>query len=225
MKRFQVLASTLAAAAAFALPSTASAGFVWTEKAPGAGDLLPTAQLTYDSSFSTLNAISGSLGNNSGTYEVDLFRIRIDDPLNFSASITDGINDFALFLFDALGAGVFMSDDNPFPDPLIGGAPVAAGIYYLAVALMVSTAVDQNGDPIFDCIGCPDSGPTGAGTLAGWQLNSAFAGSPFNYEVQLVGATNSEIPEPASAALVLAGGIAAWMGSRRRRSASASLPA
>ena len=220
MKRLNVLATTLAAAAALALPTAASAGFVWTEKAPGAGDLLATAQATYDNAFNTMSGISGSLGNSAGAYEVDLYRIRIDDPLNFSASITDGINDFALFLFDASGAGVFMSDDNPFPDPGMSGAPVAAGLYYLAVALMVSTPVDDLGSAIFDCIGCASSGPAaGTGALAGWQLNTAFAGSPFNYDVQLVGATNSNIPEPATMALLMVGGVGAWVSSRRRRNA------
>jgi len=218
MKCLNVLATALAAAAALALPTTASAGFVWTEKSPGAGDLLATAQATYDSAFNSMSGISGALGNNSGAYEVDLYRIRIDDPLNFSAAVIDGVNDFGLFLFDAAGAGVFMSDDNPFPDPWITGAPVAAGLYYLAVALMVSTPVDGLGNSIFDCLGCATSGPVaGTGALDGWSLNSSFAGSPFNYQVQLVGATNSDIPEPATAALLLAGGIGAWLSSRRRK--------
>ena len=218
MKRLNVLASALAAAAALALPTTASAAFVWGEQAPGAGDVLATAQATYDNAFNTMSGISGALQNNGDAYEVDLYRIRIDDPLNFSASVTDGLNDFALFLFDAAGAGVFMSDDNPFPDPWINGAPVASGLYYLAVALMVSTPVDEFGNAIFDCFGCTSAGAAaGAGALEGWMLNSSFAGSPFNYEVQLVGATNSDIPEPATAALLMAGGIGAWLSSRRRK--------
>ena len=45
--------------------------------------------------------------------------------------------DFALFLFDEAGLGVFMSDDNPsYPDPSLPGLPggLAGGVYYLAVA-------------------------------------------------------------------------------------------
>ena len=113
MKRLNVLASTLAAAFALALPGVASAGFVWTEQAPGAGDLLATAQATYDSAFNTLDTISGALTNTTGAYEVDLFRIRIADPAAFSATVHGDPLDFALFLFDEAGLGVFMSDDNP----------------------------------------------------------------------------------------------------------------
>ena len=59
----------------------------------------------------------------------------------------------------------------------------------------------------------------GTGALAGWQLNPGFATSPFSYEILLTGATNATVPEPATAALLLAGGLGAWLSSRRRKGA------
>lgn len=220
MKRLTLAASTLAAMAALALPTTASAGFVWNEHAPGAGDVLATAQATYDSTFNTLDAISGALNNTTGAYEVDLYRIRIDNPANFSATVLGDPLDFALYLFDAAGLGVFMSDDNPFPNPVLPALPGAAGVYYLAVAFALSNPVDAADSAIFDFTASPVEGPTGAGPLASWQLQPSFAGSPFSYDILLTGATNSDIPEPATAALLLAGGIGAWL-SRRRPHAKA----
>ena len=106
MKRFHLLTASLAAAAALALPTAAWAGFVWSEQAPDAGDLLATAQGTFDSSFNPMDGISGFLTNTTGAYEVDLFQIRIADPAAFSATMVGDPLDFALFLFDGAGLGV-----------------------------------------------------------------------------------------------------------------------
>lgn len=224
MKRLNVLASTLAATFALAWPAAASAGFVWTEKAPGAGDVVATAQVTYDSAFNSLDAISGAISNTTGFLEADLYRIRIQDPAAFSATVQGGGLDFALFLFEEAGLGVFMSDDNPVPpDPLLPALPggFGPGVYYLAVAFALSNPVDASDNSIFDMTGAPvENAAAGAGPLAGWQLNGGFGTSPFSYDILLTGATNSDIPEPATAALLLAGGIAAWVSSRRRKGAA-----
>jgi hypothetical protein len=220
MKRFHLLTASLAAAAALALPTAALAGFVWSEQAPDAGDLLATAQGTFDSSFNTMDGISGFLTNTTGAYDVDLFQIRIADPAAFSATMVGDPLDFALFLFDGAGLGVFMSDDNPYPNPLLPGLPGAlpAGVYYLAVALALSNPVDALDTSIFESTGSPvENADIAAGTLAGWQLNPSFAGSPFEYNILLTGATNSDLPEPATLALLMAGGIGAWLSSRRRK--------
>jgi hypothetical protein len=227
MKRLNVLATTLAAAAALALPTAASAGFVWNERSPGAGDLVATAQATYDSTFNTLDAISGALTNTTGNYEVDLYRIRISDAAAFSATVHGDPLDFALFLFDEAGLGVFMSDDNPsFPDPLLTGLPGAfgTGVYYLAIAFALSNPVDGSDTSIFEFTGSPvENVAAGTGALAGWQLNPGFATSPFAYDILLTGATNSDIPEPATLALLMAGGIGAWLSSRRRQGGGKSI--
>jgi hypothetical protein len=226
MKPFNVLAVTLAAAAALALPTAASAGFVWTERAPGAGDLPATAQATYDSTFNTMDGISGFLTNTTGAYEVDLFRIRIADPGAFSATVKGHANDldFVLFLFDAAGLGVFMSDDESFVsrDPMLPALPggFGTGVYYLAIAFALTNPIDASDMSIFEFTGSPvENADAAAGPLAGWQLNSSFPTSPFAYDILLTGATNSDIPEPATAALLMAGGIGAWLSSRRRKSA------
>ncbi|HEX2010247.1 MAG TPA: hypothetical protein VJN44_04845, partial [Roseateles sp.] len=151
MKHLKKIAA-LWAAAALSLPGSALAGFVWTESGPnGAGSLLPTAQTTYDSSFNALSGIQGFLtatvpiGGNP-LYQVDLYKIRISDTAGFSARISDPLVDFGLFLFDATGMGVYMSEDGDGLNPLLAAGdpngPLSTGVYYLAVATHGSIALD-----------------------------------------------------------------------------------
>ena len=95
-----------------------------------------------------------------------------------------------------------------------------AGVYYLAIAFALSNPVDAFDTSIFEATNSPvENADAAAGALAGWQLNPGFATSPFGYDILLTGATNSDIPEPATFALLMAGGIGAWLSTRRRKSA------
>lgn len=230
MKRIKLAALTLAAA--LVLPASAVAGVVWNESGPsGAGDLLASAQTTYDSSYNTLSGISGTLTSSvpvggSPRHQVDLYKIRIGDAASFSAKTRDTGFDTALFLFNSSGLGVYMNDDMPDFSGLTSllpagdaNSPVANGIYYLAVALGGFIAQDGSGFSLFtngggfnDVLGADPS----SGALAGWADRfGSFSESPLNYFIELTGATTGELPEPGSLLLLLGAGLAAVVVRRR----------
>ncbi|WP_349742916.1 PEP-CTERM sorting domain-containing protein [Roseateles cavernae] len=228
MKPIKKIAALLAAAAALSLPTGAMAGFVWNETAPGAGDLLGTAQTTYDSGFNSLSGIGGALtasvpvGGNP-RHQVDLYKIRISDAASFSAKTLDTGFDTALYLFDAAGLGVYTNDDDgmgltsllPAGD---ASGPISDGIYYLAVAIGGFAAQDASSLPVFLAGGFTDvlGGAPGAGALAGWSGFDSGSESPLSYFIELTGATNAELPEPGTMGLLLAAGLGLWASSRRR---------
>ncbi|MDP1899085.1 MAG: PEP-CTERM sorting domain-containing protein [Rubrivivax sp.] len=227
MKRTNLAALFAAVVTAAALPTTASAGIVWTETGPtGAGDLLATAQTIYDSSFNTLDEIRGSLTTtalpNGPIYQVDLYKFRIYDFANFSARTVSSelADDTALYLFNDTGFGVYMNDDNAgdFLSTLPAGdlaSPLSNGIYYLAVALGGYLANDALSNSLFQAGNFSDVlGGSGFGPLNSWTPGfTSYTEPSFAYDILLTGATN--VPEPASIALVLAGGIGAWLSRRR----------
>ncbi|MGN6826956.1 PEP-CTERM sorting domain-containing protein [Paucibacter sp. M5-1] len=239
MKPIKKIAALLAAAAALSLPTAALAGFVWNETAPGAGDLLGTAQTTYDSGFNTLSGIGGALtasvpvGGNP-RHQVDLYKIRISDAASFSAKTRDTGFDTALYLFDTAGLGVYMNDDMPDLSGLTSllpsgdaSSPISDGIYYLAVAIGGFVADGANGSPSFLAGGFNDvlGGDAGAGALAGWTGFDSGSESPLSYFIELTGATNAELPEPGTIGLVLAAGLGLWASSRRRAPRTPSIAA
>lgn len=231
MKRTKLAALT-AAVTALAVPMTAAAGIVWNESGLlGAGDSLATAQVVLDTVLNPLDEIRGTLTSTTPVgggpiYQVDLFKIRIDDFAAFSArTVSPTAFDTALYLFDSAGLGVYMNDDNgvdslselPVGDP---GGPTAIGDYFLAIAFGGYVANDASNLSVFLSGGFTDvlaRDPT-AGPLSGWTPGfAAQTESAFGYDIVLTGTTN--VPEPGSIALVLAGGIAAWLSRRPSRKA------
>jgi hypothetical protein len=239
MKRTKFAALFAAVTVTAALPTAATAGFVWTETgADGAGDLLPTAQTVYDSAFNTLDEIKGTLTSivpvgtipSAPIFQVDLYKIRINDFNNFSAKTVSSqpfVDDTALYLFNDTGFGVYMNDDNaadllstlPASDV---NSPTSNGIYYLAVALGGFVANDASAMSMFGAGGFADTaaGDPSAGPLAAWTPGfQALSELPFAYDIILTGATNGDLPEPGSLALLMAGGIGAWLARRRPNAA------
>jgi hypothetical protein len=235
MKRTKFAALFAAVTVTAALPTAATAGFVWTETgADGAGDLLPTAQTVYDSAFNTLDEIRGSLSvtalPNGPIFQVDLYKIRINDVANFSAKTVSAepSDDTALYLFNDTGFGVYMNDDNPDFSSLLStlpagdtSSPAVNGIYYLAVSLGGFIASDATSNSLFAAGGFTDVlGGSGSGPLASWAAPyPALSERPFAYDIILTGATNGDLPEPGSLALLMAGGIGAWLARRRPNAA------
>jgi hypothetical protein len=226
MKPLKNIAALLTAAV-LTLPCSAMAGAVWSESGVnGAGDLLPTAQSTYDSSYKSLSGITGVLSatipiGGSPLYQVDLYKIRVSDPLAFSAKTLDTGFDTALYLFDETGLGVYMNDDDPGSTSgltsLLSGDTDGDGIFYLAIAFGGYAALDMAGASIFDALGLGVGGP-----LAAWEPGyPAFEETPWSYSIALTGATNAELPEPGTVGLVLAAGLGLWASRRRHRAASA----
>lgn len=223
MKPLKKIAALLTAAT-LVLPCSAIAGAVWNESgSDGAGDLLPTAQTTYDSGYKSLTGINGLLSatvavGGSPLYQVDLYKIRISDSGDFSAMTLDTGFDTALYLFDANGNGVYMNDDDPNGccTSLLSGDPGDEGVFYLAVAFGGYAALDLAGASIFDLLG-----QGVGGSLAAWEPGyPAFEETPWSYSIVLTGATNAELPEPATVGLVLAAGLGLWASRRRARALS-----
>ena len=228
------LLAALGAAVGLALPLTASAGFQWSEgSGVGAGDSLTTAQITYNNSFQALDVIRGGLtvaafdpSGGNPIYQVDLFKIRVADVSTFSAA-TFGATAFdtQLYLIDKDGKGVYTNDDNGFDllSLLPAGSalgPLAADVYYLAIAFSGYLAQDALGASLFASGGSTDvlGGDAASGPLAGWvrSYDNGSAESLYSYEIALTGATNAELPEPATFALCGVALGAAGLARRRK---------
>ena len=117
--RLPLMIRIVALLVATGLAVPASAG-VWTESSdagnrPSSDGLGESAQIT--SGIGAISTISGTFDNSSLFFEdIDLFKIKIDDPGSFSASVfgTDplAVADTFLFLFDANGFGVAADNDS-----------------------------------------------------------------------------------------------------------------
>lgn len=177
-----------------------------------AGELPGAAQ--YTGAVGPLEYIQGTMLNFPGIRDIDVFAIDIFDPNSFFASTvnsnTVGVApefDTQLFLFDRNGNGVVANDDAPadlrstIPAGSLMGR--AADLYFLAIAEIGDTPIDDMGNPLFDFDG---SAVSGVGPLAGWLSDlNATAASGGLYQIDLAGARGAEIsqvvPEPATLAM------------------------
>lgn len=199
-----------------------SAG-IWFENPP-AGRLPATAQTTYG-----VGALDGISGNLDELTEVDLFWISITDPLAFSATTFDDpgftIPDPRLFLFDALGYGVYANDDAvgsqselPAGHPL---GPKSVGIYLLGISRFANDPLSISG-PIFTQnagVNGPDPLAGGLDPLTAWDDNViGRVDVETEYFITLTGAEFVPVPEPGTAVLVFAGLLfaARWRSKQRR---------
>ena len=69
LNKFTRLASWLVSSVL--VSSAATAGVVWNEQGPGAGSLVSTAQVTFDSALNPLSQINGALKSLTGVIMVE----------------------------------------------------------------------------------------------------------------------------------------------------------
>jgi hypothetical protein len=185
-----------------------------------AGRTLATANVMPVTS-GTLDFIFGNLSAPDpfdSALDVDLYRIYIVDPLNFSAQTVSApglnVSDPQLFLFNDVGNGVYMNDDdesglNGSQSLLPAGhpfGPITAGYYYLGIGWWNNEPWSAAGRIFAETIpfgtNGPDLGAGGVDPLAGWSddvlqridLETA-------YQIDLTG-TVSAVPEPATITLL-----------------------
>ncbi len=145
-----------------------------------AGDLPDTAQVP--SGTGNLAAITGTLDPS----DADMFRIRVCDYANFSATTVGGAAfDTQLFLFNTDGMGVSFNDDSTGLQSRVTGQFLSAdGDYLIALAGYNHDAVDSAGAIIwantpFGTERQPD-GPGAANPIAGW--TGTGGGGPYTIE-------------------------------------------
>jgi hypothetical protein len=192
-----------------ARPSLATP-FTWTEVG-SAGDLPATANVT--AGGGPLQAI---LGNLLDILEVDMYLIKVANPVLFSAATEDGVfnvSDPQLFLFNDTGRALYMNDDGqglgsqsmlPPGDPL---GPLVAGLYYLAIGWYDNEPLSALGQMFVNGNGTNGPDPVGGGSpVIAW--NGDVTGRqdlPTAYSIRLTGAEFSTVPEPSTLWLVAAG--------------------
>jgi hypothetical protein len=209
LNNLKLLAALICSLLAFSFRATAD---TWTELG-NAGQLVGTAQITVGNPS---NALTDIFGTFSAGNDIDLYKIFISDPVNFSASTSSGKNT-ELFLFSNTGIGVMFNDDRINPPtslaneqallPTAGGRPLGvgpftAGNYYLGISQFDNDPSSAGGAIFPAGNGQPVVGPTGPGggsPLTGW-TNTFPAASGGAYTITLTGAKFAT-PEPGSLAL------------------------
>lgn len=230
------------------LCSSAAFGQVWAETNSGgtngatdAGPLLANANIT--NGVGPLTNITGTLTGASYPqfvdFDADMFCIRIEDPMSFSATTLSG--DTVLALFDANGVALAFNDNRT--DSLTATTSrlegswipglVAGNDYFLGIARVGGSAsvrrftrpLDVNDDLIFS--GPANGGdetmdpnfpdrranllPLTAGTvLAGWETQPPGLFLPFNLNYNIeLTGTTFSIPAPAGLGLLGLGALGA----------------
>lgn len=166
----------------------------WTEQ----GDAPPLMPGQETTGAGPLNAINGAI---SFQNDVDLFCIRIDDPLQFQATTVGGASfDTQLFLFDQGGMGITHNDDNPgggTQSRITGQFVPGPGLYLLAISAFNRDPVNPinqliwNNGP-FNVERFPD-GPGAPGPLTNW-VSITNVNAP--YTIQLTGCSFCTAPFP-----------------------------
>ncbi|GEM_PF-2422562 len=162
------------------------------------GELVGTANLA-----PSATSFNGRI--NSGS-DVDMYRIFICDPANFSATTVGGVtvpgtgtgSDTALYLFAPNGNGISYNDDVGLSfNSLLDNTQVAslpAGEFYLAVAYFGNRPSNASAQLIWNEFAptttVPPTGPGAPGPVASWDFDSSIA----NYTLTLTGVSLTACP-------------------------------
>ena len=209
-----------ALALAIGLSAPAYAGPDWVERGD-AGSLISTAQRT--TGIGGIRSLTGSLsaGDRSAPDLEDVYIIRIDDPSQFSITLTNLNFTPALYLFNltqasqALGLvganGTLVSASNDGSQAQV----TEPGLYALAVTYAGNFPLSRTG-AIFNFtspteISGPD-GPGGINPLQSWNPTVPLVGG--SYDLGVEGVDFAEVPSPGALILL---SLATATASRRRR--------
>lgn len=213
--------------AALALAAqSAVAGPDWAEHGD-AGSTLFTAQQTLGSG--TIHSISGTLGGGVGLvgdFE-DMYLVRVNDPVNFSMTVSGASFDAQIFVFNVTLAGEAfgliandntLSSNQPHVGPLAtdgtGAALKFPGVYAIAISGAGRVPTSLNG-PIFNFVSPTEiSGPDGPGGInphTGWSGEGQTGG----YNILVTGVGFYDVPAPGTGTLLLGAAIAAGRWRRR----------
>lgn len=169
-----------------------------------AGTTLAGAQ---DETTNAITLITGSLGT---VTDVDIYKITIDDPANFSATTAGPTGagtaeDTRLFLMDGAGLAIYANDDLPdgstLRSILPAGhtlSPTTAGDYYLAVTSYpmyptdgtTNTFNEPDEDPAYDYTDILGANTATTNPMSAWTGSGGDSGT---YEISLTG-VNGTLP-------------------------------
>lgn len=221
--RILLIAAAMGAAAKAGIVCTVSPG-VWCEKGAGeAGGLPASSEPTMGTG--ALNTIIGDLAD--GTGGADMYSIFIPNTSLFSANYTGYSNGVspetqaALYLFDFNGNGIEAADDGSVA---LGGFVGTPGFYYIDIVPDGNVPQYKSGGnsfPIFSTFvsGSVSSPVGGAGPIKNYSKAGCGANCEGGYDISLSGAQYSNLPEPASAGMMMLGltALAALASMRRRQ--------
>jgi hypothetical protein len=193
-----------------------------------AGELFDSAQTTIG--IGSIDEITGAI---STSYDVDLYKIRISDPTNFSAYVSGGEGsnnwDSVLTLFDENGLGIYRNDDVETSsgnaglpaNHLLG--PKIAGNYFLAISdddifPYGSAPINESIYSFFSYPYTQVIGPTDSDlTLASWNsMSTEHTFNNANYSISFTGAEfAAPVPVP-TATWLFGSGIIGFLGMRKK---------
>lgn len=217
----RTLATLLAAAT---LTTTAASLQAVTFAEPGdAGQTLATAAAAGAFNGATgLTQITGSIAGANGL-DADLYSFTLSaaTSLRFTATSTAGI-DTSLFLFSSAGVPLLANDDqsNTNFQAAFSTGSLAAGTYYLGVALSGNEAVNANAQLLFTG-DQPTTNVRGPASGLNPAAFGAFNGQTFIPEGGAYSIGFAAVPEPSTCAAFALGAAALGLVLRRRQNQTA----
>ncbi|MGD9789779.1 MAG: GC-type dockerin domain-anchored protein [Phycisphaerales bacterium] len=169
----------------FSVQAPPAGSWVEGQGAQPAGELPETAQIPQGSG--DLTGITGNLGTDTA----DMFKIRVCDPLLFSATTVGQVAiDTQLFLFHLDGTGVAYNDDSAgvLQSTISNQFVQQEGEYFLAITRYNRDPMDISGNLLWEnqpfAVERAPDGPGASSAVASW--TGAIAAAP--YTVALTGA-------------------------------------